>query len=153
VIVRLDVRGPHERNGPRIDDDETPSPRGHRLQSAGKIGGGDETSVRGDRIRAEHQEAHEEQSESWLVHERSMQVYERTVPLPVEVKAEKAEATLENGVLHITLPKVESGKSLTNRIKISVPKLKLPRIGKKESKVKVKGHVEMVKEKLLELQG
>jgi HSP20 family protein len=89
-------------------------------------------------IRAEHQEAHEEQSESWLVHERSMQVYERTVPLPVEVKAEKAEATLENGVLHITLPKVESGKSLTNRIKISVPKLKLPRIGKKESKVKVK---------------
>ncbi len=89
-------------------------------------------------IRAEHREDREEQGESWLVHERSMQVFERTVPLPVEVKSEKAEATLENGVLRISFPKVESGKSVTNRIKISVPKLKLPKIGKKESKVKVK---------------
>ena len=73
-----------------------------------------------------------------MVQERSIQALERTVPLPVEVKADKAEATLENGVLHITFPKVEAKKSLTNRIKVSVPKLKLPKIGTKEGKIKVK---------------
>ena len=89
-------------------------------------------------IHAEHREEHEQKDEAWLVHERSVQVFERTVPLPVEVKVDKAEATLQNGVLHITFPKAKSEKSLTNRIKISVPKLKLPGIGKKEGKVKVK---------------
>ena len=89
-------------------------------------------------IRAEHQEEHKQEGDAWLVHERSVQVFERTVPLPVEVKVDKAEATLENGVLHITFPKTKAEKSLTNRIKISVPKLKLPGIGKKEGKVKVK---------------
>ena len=88
-------------------------------------------------IRAEHKEEREQKGESWLVHERSMQLFERTVPLPIDVKVEKAEATLENGVLHITFPKTESEKKLTNRIKVSVPKLKFPKIGKKEGKVKV----------------
>ena len=89
-------------------------------------------------IKARHQEERKEEGESWLVHERSLQVFERTTPLPVEVKADKAEATLENGVLRITFPKVSSEKSITNRIKVSVPKLKLPKLGKKEGKVKVK---------------
>ena len=89
-------------------------------------------------IRAERRAEREEKGESWLVHERSIQVLERTTPLPVEVNADKAEATLENGVLRITFPKVDSEKSITNRIKVSVPKLKLPRLGKKEGKVKVK---------------
>jgi HSP20 family protein len=89
-------------------------------------------------IRAEHQEEHKQEGDAWLVHERSMQVFERTVPLPIQVNVDKAEAILENGVLRLTFPKVEAEKSLTNRIKISVPKLKLPKIGKKEGKVKVK---------------
>ena len=89
-------------------------------------------------IRAQHRSERKEEGESWLVQERSIQILERTVPLPVEVKVDKAEATLENGVLHITLPKVAAQKSLTTRIKVSVPKLKLPKIGKKEGKVKVK---------------
>lgn len=89
-------------------------------------------------IRAEHKEERKQEGESWLVHERNMQTFERTVPLPTEVKVEKAEATLENGVLHITFPKAQSENKLTNRIKVSVPKLKLPKIGKKEGRVKVK---------------
>ncbi len=89
-------------------------------------------------IRAEHKEEHEQKGESWLVHERSMQRFERIVPLPIDVKVEKAEATLENGVLHITFPKTESEKKLTSHIKVSVPKLKFPKIRKKEGKVKVK---------------
>ena len=89
-------------------------------------------------LRAEHKEEHKEEGESWLVQERSVQMFERTLPLPVEVKADKAEATLENGILRIVFPKVSPEKSITNRIKVSVPKLKLPKIGKKEKKVKVK---------------
>ncbi len=89
-------------------------------------------------IRAEHKEEREQKGGSWLVHERSVQLFERTVPLPIEVKVDKAEATLENGVLHITFPKTESEKKLINRIKVSAPKLKFPKIGKKEGKIKVK---------------
>ena len=89
-------------------------------------------------IRARHQEERKEEGGSWLVHERSLQVFQRTTPLPVEVKVDEAEATLENGVLRITFPKISSEKSITNRIKVSVPKLKLPKLGKKEGKVKVK---------------
>jgi HSP20 family protein len=89
-------------------------------------------------IRAERQVERHEENGSWLVQERSVQVFERTIPLPVEVKADKAEATLEDGVLRISFPKTEAQKSLTNRIKVSVPKLKLPKIGKKEGKVKVR---------------
>jgi HSP20 family protein len=89
-------------------------------------------------IRAEHKETYEEKGEAWLVQERSIELLERTLPLPVEVKADQAEATLENGILRITFPKVDAGKSITNRIKVSIPKLKLPKLGKKEGKVKIK---------------
>lgn len=89
-------------------------------------------------IRAEHKEEREESGESWIMRERSAQAFERTVSLPVEVKSGKAEAVLENGVLRITLPKVTPGKSIKNRIKVTAPKLSLPKFGKKEGKVKVK---------------
>ncbi len=89
-------------------------------------------------IRAEHKEERKEEGETWLVQERSVRVFERSFPLPVEVKADKAEAFLENGILRIVFPKVEAEKGITNRIKVSVPKIKLPKLGKKEGKVKVR---------------
>ncbi len=89
-------------------------------------------------IRAEHKEEKKEEGETWFLQERVARFFERSIPLPVEVKADKAEATLENGILRIVFPKVETEKSITNRIKVSVPKLKLPKLGKKESKVKVR---------------
>jgi HSP20 family molecular chaperone IbpA len=89
-------------------------------------------------IRAERKEERKEEGENWLVQERRVHVLERSIPLPVEVKAEKAKAVLQNGILQIVFPKVAEGKGITNRIKVSVPKLKLPKLGKKEGKVKVK---------------
>ncbi len=89
-------------------------------------------------IRAEHRETFEDEGEHWVVKERSVQMYERSIPLPVEVKAEKAEATLEHGILRISFPKVQAEEAKTHRIKVSLPKLKLPKLGKKEAKVKVK---------------
>jgi len=89
-------------------------------------------------IRAAHKEEKEERGESWIMRERSGRALERTVSLPVEVKSGKSEAVLENGVLRITLPKAKLGKTIKNRIKVTTPKLTLPKFGKKEGKVKVK---------------
>ena len=89
-------------------------------------------------IRARHEEEREESGAAWFVKERREQHFERTIPLPVEVESDKAKAVLEKGVLRVTFPKVHTGKSPINRIKVSVPKLKLPKIGRKESKVTVK---------------
>ena len=89
-------------------------------------------------IRAERKESHKEEGENWLVQERRIHRLERSIPLPVGVDAEKAKAVLQNGILQIVFPKVEEGKGITNRIKVSVPKLKLPKLGKKQGKVKVK---------------
>ncbi len=89
-------------------------------------------------IRAEHEEVRKEEGENWLIQERAYQHFERSVPLPVEVRADKAEAVLEDGILRITFPKVHEGEGITHRIKIRAPKLKLPKLGKKEGKVKVK---------------
>lgn len=89
-------------------------------------------------IRAKREEARREEGESWFVHERMARVFERAIPLPVAVKGEKGEATLENGILRILFPKADAAKSITHRIKISAPKLKLPKLGKKEGKIKVR---------------
>jgi len=43
----------------------------------------------------------------------------RAIPLPSKVDAEKAEATFENGVITITLPKMEEVKQKTISIKTS----------------------------------
>ncbi len=89
-------------------------------------------------IRAKREEELREEGESWFVHERMARFFERAIPLPVAVQVEKGEATLENGILRITFPKADAEKGITHRIKISAPKLKLPKLGKKEGKIKVK---------------
>ncbi len=48
----------------------------------------------------------EEVDESVHKHERSYEMFKRLIRLPTEVKAEEAKATISNGVLTITLPKV-----------------------------------------------
>jgi len=49
--------------------------------------------------------------------ERSYGAFSRTIPLPVDVDVEKADATFKNGVLTITLPKVAAAKE-SRKIKI-----------------------------------
>jgi len=50
--------------------------------------------------------------------ERVWQRFERTIPLPAEVKAGEVKAKLENGVLEIHLPKVEEEKPKSLKVQV-----------------------------------
>lgn len=50
--------------------------------------------------------------------ERFYGSFSRTIPLPVEVKSEQAKAEYKDGILSITVPKVESSKMKGRRIDI-----------------------------------
>ncbi|MEZ4498587.1 MAG: Hsp20/alpha crystallin family protein [Thermomicrobiales bacterium] len=56
---------------------------------------------------------------TWYLHELSSGSFSRSVTLPVEVDASRADATFENGILRLTLPKVEAAKP--RRIEIRRP--------------------------------
>lgn len=73
----------------------------------------------------------------WLMHERYFGAWQRTLRLPTTVNTDNADATLENGVLTVTLPKTTNHTPLLKRIKVNFPKLKLPKLGRKEPKIKV----------------
>lgn len=59
------------------------------------------------RIEAEHEEIHDEERERFIRHERRHESTNRSVRLPGEVDKEGVEARMRNGVLTITLPKIE----------------------------------------------
>ena len=58
--------------------------------------------------------ARETSDSTYYVMERAYGAFQRTIPLPRNVDAEKAEASYKNGVLSIRLPKVagENGKTI-----------------------------------------
>lgn len=56
-------------------------------------------------IEADREELTEEETGRHLRHERRYSSLERSVRLPEDVDAEGVEATMKNGVLHVTLPK------------------------------------------------
>ena len=58
-------------------------------------------------IRAEHAVDDEYESENYVRRERRHHSVHRTVPLPVEVIEEEAQASYTNGVLTVTVPTVE----------------------------------------------
>ncbi|OGS49774.1 MAG: hypothetical protein A3K65_01130 [Euryarchaeota archaeon RBG_16_68_12] len=58
-------------------------------------------------VRAEVRRAREEKDENYVHRERDDCAFERAIPLPAEVVAEKAVASLRGGVLEIRLPKRE----------------------------------------------
>jgi len=60
-----------------------------------------------------------EENGKWLVREHKHVAYYRSVRLPSEVQAEKAEAEYKNGVLLLTLPKAEEVKPKSIPVKIS----------------------------------
>lgn len=66
-------------------------------------------SVMGDtlRISAQVDESDEQKDAKWILRERRFGAFERTMNLPSPVQADKAEATFDNGILKITLPKSE----------------------------------------------
>lgn len=61
-------------------------------------------------IKGETTEEHETKEENYHLRERHFGSFARRVTLPSNIDAEKIEATNENGVLTLTLPKAESVK-------------------------------------------
>jgi len=61
-------------------------------------------------ISGEVKKERKEKEENYFIEERVYGSFLREIPLPAEVDPEKAQAKFENGVLEITLPKVETGK-------------------------------------------
>jgi HSP20 family protein len=47
---------------------------------------------------------------TWFLHELPRGTFSRSITLPVEIDASKAEATFEHGVLRLRLPKAEAAK-------------------------------------------
>jgi HSP20 family protein len=62
-------------------------------------------------IRGETKEETEEKRGDYYYKERSFGTFQRSLTLPVEIKADEAEATFENGVLTLKMPKAEQAKA------------------------------------------
>jgi len=60
----------------------------------------------------------EEKEKNYYYCERAYNAWQRTLPLPVRVQSDKAKAKYEDGVLEITLPKVEEAKKKIRELKI-----------------------------------
>jgi len=78
-----------------------------------------EISITGDTltIKGEHKEEDEIKKGEYWLKERRYGTFSRTFAIPVEVKSEKAEATFDNGVLTLTLPKAEEIKPKQIKVK------------------------------------
>lgn len=69
-------------------------------------------------IRGERKEEKEEKGRSWYTKEQTYGSFCRVVPLPTSVDGEKARAKFKNGVLTITIPKLEEEQSKRKVVKI-----------------------------------
>jgi HSP20 family protein len=76
-------------------------------------------SVTGDvlTIKGETSEEREEKQGNYRLRERRYGAFERSVNLPAPVNTDKAEAEFKNGVLTLTLPKVEEVKPKSIKIR------------------------------------
>ena len=75
-------------------------------------------SITGDQltIKAEKKEEKEVKGKDYLRKENYYGMVTRSVTLPVEVNTDKAEASFDNGVLNLKLPKAETAKPKTIKI-------------------------------------
>lgn len=71
----------------------------------------DMLTIRGKRLCQE-----EISEENYLIKECYWGGFSRSVILPVEVEAEKVEATLDNGVLTVILPKAKNAKQISIKV-------------------------------------
>jgi len=76
-------------------------------------------SITGDilTIKGEHKEDKETKEQDYFYKEHRCGAFNRSLAIPVQVKADKAEATFENGVLTLTLPKAEEAKPKQIKVK------------------------------------
>jgi HSP20 family protein len=68
-------------------------------------------------IRGEHKEEQETKEDDYIHRERYYGAFSRSVAIPMEVKGEKAEASFEEGVLTLTLPKADEIKPRQIKVK------------------------------------
>jgi HSP20 family protein len=58
-------------------------------------------------VHAKKTQAEEEKKKNYLRRERAAQTYYRRIQLPEMVRSDEAKASLNNGILEVTLPKKE----------------------------------------------
>jgi HSP20 family protein len=68
-------------------------------------------------IRGELMHEEEKKEKAWHIREQRWGSFERSVALPTDVVADKANADFSNGILTITLPKAEEVKPKTITVK------------------------------------
>ncbi len=68
-------------------------------------------------IRGEHKAEQEIKKEDYLYQERRYGAFSRSMALPSGLKPDKAEATMEDGVLTLTIPKAEEVKPKAIKVK------------------------------------
>ncbi len=68
-------------------------------------------------IKGESKTEQEVKEEDYLYRERRYGAFSRSVVLPSELKSDKAEATMEDGVLTLTIPKTEEVKPKAIKVK------------------------------------
>ncbi len=68
-------------------------------------------------LRGEMKHEEEKKDKAWHIREQRWGSFERSITLPTDVKADKASADFEDGVLTITLPKAEEVKPKTITVK------------------------------------
>ncbi len=69
-------------------------------------------------IRGEKKEEQEDKGKDYYRMERSYGSFTRTIPLPVEVETDKAEAKFKKGVLTVVLPKTAKAVEGTKKIAV-----------------------------------
>jgi HSP20 family protein len=76
-------------------------------------------NVTGDMLvlRGERKQEDEKKERAWHLREQRWSSFERSITLPTDVRADKASADFENGILTITLPKAEEVKPRTITVK------------------------------------
>ncbi len=72
------------------------------------------------RIEAEKEEKKEEKEKDYYRREISSSSYKRIIPLPVEVIEDKAEASYEDGVLKVLIPRMKEEKNKNKKIQIKI---------------------------------
>ena len=68
-------------------------------------------------LRGEMKHEEETKDKAWHIREHRWGSFERSISLPTDVRADKASADFENGILTVTLPKAEEVKPKTITVK------------------------------------
>jgi HSP20 family protein len=68
-------------------------------------------------LRGEMKQEEDKKDKAWHIREHRWSSFERSIALPTEVTADKANADFENGILTITLPKAEEVKPKSISVK------------------------------------